>query len=103
ATQLPTITGSVTINGLTQPGASAGNPIIEINGGGQNVLQLDAGSDGSTIQGLVLFGANRGIYINNSSNNTIIANHIGTNQTATALATEVIIWNCIEINGNSTN
>jgi gliding motility-associated-like protein len=103
ATALPVITSPVFIDGLTQAGASAGNPLIEIDGGGLNVLEIAAGGGGSTIKGLILYGSNRGIYINSSSGNTVIANHIGTNQGATAVAPAVISWNGIEIGGNSSD
>ena len=91
---LPTITGQVTIDGYTQTGASVNtlatgdNAVltIELNGtgaGSANGLTLGAGSDGSTIRGLVI---NRfslsGIQIN-STNNLIFGNFSGTDSTGT--------------------
>ncbi|HEY8402160.1 MAG TPA: gliding motility-associated C-terminal domain-containing protein [Cytophagaceae bacterium] len=104
---LPVITNPVLINGLTQPGASAGNLLIEIDGAGDWVLQLgtDGGftSSGSTIQGLVIYGANRGIFINGSNNNTLIANYIGTNRAADAVAANTIVWHGIQIINGQNN
>ncbi|MFL5728296.1 MAG: beta strand repeat-containing protein, partial [Cytophagaceae bacterium] len=99
---LPLITDIVTINGFTQGGAAAGNLKIEINGLGQtNCIQLDPGSAGSTIKGLVLNRANRGLYINASNGNFILGNFIGTDPTG-ALAS-ANIWNGIEINASANN
>ncbi len=94
ASALPTITGAVTIDGYTQTGSSVNtlsvgdNAVltIELNGtgaGGANGLVLGAGSDGSTIRGLVI---NRfslsGIQIN-STNDLIVGNWIGVDATGT--------------------
>ena len=91
---LPTITGRVTIDAYTETGASVntlaiGNDavlLIELNGtgaGSANGLVLGAGSDGSTIRGLVI---NRfslsGIQVN-STNNLIVGNWIGVDATGT--------------------
>ncbi|HSA61949.1 MAG TPA: DUF4347 domain-containing protein, partial [Nitrospiraceae bacterium] len=91
---LPTITGRVTIDGYTETGASVntlatGNDavlLIELNGAGAGAaagLVLGAGSDGSTIRGLIInrFGAD-GIQIN-STGNTIVGNWIGVDPTGT--------------------
>ncbi len=96
ATVLPTITSPVTIDGYTQPGASANTDpvgddavlVIEIEGSafsfGENGLVLGAGSDGSTIRGLVM---NRwpgpAIQATNSGNNTIAGNFLGTDPSGT--------------------
>src|SRR6185437_2910211 len=77
ATTLPIITSPVLIYGLSQAGAVPGTPVIQIDGT-TNVLALDAGSGGSTIRGLIIYGANQGIYINTSNSNTITGNYIGT-------------------------
>ncbi|NJK60359.1 MAG: hypothetical protein HC918_09125 [Oscillatoriales cyanobacterium SM2_1_8] len=91
---LPAITGTVTINGATQPGF-AGTPLIQLNGTGITVddpfgfrdgLVLDAGSQGSTVSALILQGfRNNGITVLNSGSNTISGNFIGTNATGTAV------------------
>lgn len=68
---LPTIVDSITLNGLSQPGASCSNPLIELEGG-----QAGAGTDGlalaggsSVLQGLIInsFGGN-GISVASSGN-----------------------------------
>ena len=85
------------IDGYSQPGASANTLttgdnavlLIELNGagagGGANGLTLAAGSDGSTIKGLVIdqFAAD-GIAIVGASNNVITGNFIGVDPTGTA-------------------
>ncbi|MFQ3679189.1 MAG: right-handed parallel beta-helix repeat-containing protein [Pseudanabaenaceae cyanobacterium] len=90
---LPAITGTVTIDGTTQPGF-AGTPLIQINGSGIPAnpsafidgLILDSGSQSSTISGLILQGfQNNGITILNSGSNTISGNFIGTNATGTGV------------------
>ncbi len=78
---LPGITDSVIIDGSTDSDFG-GNPIIVLNGasaGSVGGLTLAAGSDGSTIRGLVInrFGG-EGLRIDNSGNNTIVGNWIGT-------------------------
>ncbi|EMI18983.1 Pentaxin, partial [Rhodopirellula maiorica SM1] len=86
---LPSITDAITIDGYTQSGssvnsASAGSNAvlqIELNGtdAGGSGIRLIAGSDGSTIRGLVINRfSGSGIEINNSDNNTITGNFIGT-------------------------
>ncbi|WP_414590445.1 DUF4347 domain-containing protein [Anabaena sp. CCY 9614] len=101
--ELPTITGTVIIDGYSQTGASqntlaTGNNAalrIELNGSGAGSgvhgMTLGSGSDGSTIQGLIInrfdstssFGA--GIYVlSSSAGNTIRGNFIGTDATGTA-------------------
>ncbi len=96
ATVLPTITDPVSIDGYSQPGASANTDpvgddavlLIEIEGSafsfGQNGLLLGAGSDGSTIRGLVM---NRwpgpAVQATNSGNNTIAGNFLGTDPSGT--------------------
>jgi hypothetical protein len=100
ATVLPTMTSPVTIDGYSQPGASANtNPagddavlLIEIEGSafsfGQIGLELGAGSDGSTIRGLVM---NRwpgpAIQMTNSGNDTIAGNFLGTDPSGTIART----------------
>ena len=93
---LPTITEPITINGYTQPGASAntlavGNDavlLIELDGtnGGASTTGLTFTAGNSTIKGLVINRfANIGIFIQSGGNNTTIAgNFIGTNAAGTA-------------------
>lgn len=86
---LPTITGSVTIDGYTQPGSSqntlpGGNTAvlqIELNGVnagiGTNGLNISAGN--STVRGLVINRfAGSGISLTTNGNNIITGNFIGT-------------------------
>src|SRR5262249_1296132 len=60
---LPNITSVVTINGTTQPGF-AGTPLIEVRGpaaGAAGGLDLQGGSTGSTIRGLIINNFTSGI------------------------------------------
>ncbi len=87
ASGLPGITEALIIDGTTEPNF-AGTPIIELNGGNLgtlvNGLYLDSGSDGSTVQGLII---NRftgtGIEINGANNQTIQGNWVGLDATGT--------------------
>jgi hypothetical protein len=95
ATELPAITGPVTIDGYTQPGSRANtldgadNAVLPIEisgataGSGISGLTLGSGSAGSTIRGLVInrFAAN-GIVVQSNSN-AISGNFIGTNASGT--------------------
>ena len=103
ATQLPTISVPVTIDGTTQSGAKANtnsltqgdNAVIRVtinatgaaaaNGTAGAGLLLGEGSDNSTIRGLAIGGVSSGggILILNSSNNTIAGCFIGTDATGT--------------------
>ena len=83
---LPDITDAVIIDGTSEPDYGS-TPIIELDGssaGAVDGLRLITGSDGSTIQGLVInqFGGD-GIEINNSDGNTVVGNYIGTDVTGT--------------------
>ncbi|MFN8633963.1 MAG: Calx-beta domain-containing protein [Chloroflexota bacterium] len=82
---LPDITGSVTIDGLTQNGGFAcpvpsGSLLIRLDGSGTvaNGLSLIAGSNGSTVRGLsVTRFASAGISIVSSSSHSIECNYLG--------------------------
>jgi hypothetical protein len=90
ATGLPALTHMALIDGWSQGGAGySGSPLIVLNGLDATTasgLELDAGSSGSVVRGLVIqqFGAN-GITINHSDNNLVTANDIGTDATGSAL------------------
>ena len=85
---LDPVSEAVIIDGFSQYGALTPTvPIIEINGasaGAVDGIVLDAGSDGSTIQGLII---NRfddaGIKLEDSDNHTIVGNYIGTDAAGT--------------------
>ncbi|MFV9503269.1 MAG: PxKF domain-containing protein [Oscillochloridaceae bacterium umkhey_bin13] len=89
-TPLPTLTGPVTIDGLSQPGASCAawppTLLIELNGtviNSNTAIDLSSGTSGSTIRGLVINRFGLGIQIANSNNNVVECNLIGTNPTGT--------------------
>ena len=91
---LPTITEPITINGYSQPGASANtlavgnNAVLLIELDGTNAgasswaLQIDAGN--STIRGLVINRFSQyGIFVEANGNNTIAGNYVGINAAGT--------------------
>ena len=97
ASNLPSITSPVFIDGYTQPGSSANTNAM---GAGINaVLQIEldltsssglfffTGSDGSTVRGLVINRANGDQVLSWVSNLTVAGNFIGTNATGTAALT----------------
>ena len=82
---LPAIADTIIIDGWSEPDFS-GTPVIELNGtsagAGVDGLRLEAGSDGSTIQGLVINRfSDEGIDINGGVGHTIIGNYIGIDPT----------------------
>ncbi len=101
------ITDPVTIDGYTQSGASAGNPVIELNGNSMGcwwALNLTTGSAGSTIRGLIIYGTNIGIRMDaNTSGNTISGCWIGVNNTGNAAAPNAISEHGIKIEGSNNN
>ncbi len=109
-TDLPTITDTIILDGLTQPSAHCDSwppqLLIELDGsavnaGGQNGLVLDSGSDNSTVRGLVVNNfQNNGISIFASSNNLLECNFLGTDVTGTSAAGNL---NGIAFEGNAGN
>jgi hypothetical protein len=84
----PTINAPLVFDAQKQPGWTSA-PVVELNGtgagAGANGLTLDLGASGSTIRGLIINRfPNNGIDLNNSSNNTIAANYIGTDSSGAA-------------------
>jgi uncharacterized repeat protein (TIGR01451 family)/CSLREA domain-containing protein len=87
---LPTITGPVIIDGLTQPGASCTSwpptLLIELNGSsaGSSVHGLHISGGGSTVRGLVInrFSGD-GIKVSAGGGTTVACNFIGTDVTGT--------------------
>ncbi|MEX2317371.1 MAG: hypothetical protein WD669_09485 [Pirellulales bacterium] len=94
---LPALTDAVLIDGFTQTDSSANTkplteaidavPLIQIDGSftfGQEGLTITAGAGGSTIRGLVLTNFDfSGIALEESNDNIIIGNFIGTDDTGT--------------------
>ena len=101
-TTLPALTATVTINGLSQPGASATKPLVVISGSADTtslttgtVIGLELQASKSTIEGLVIdsFG-NGGLWLDSAagttgtaSGDTIADDFIGVNAAGTASAT----------------
>lgn len=111
---LPTISKPVIIDGYSQPGASKATSTtaailnIVLDGklaGIASGLILGAGSNGSTIQGLVISNFDStdttGIFIDFSSGNKIFGNYIGTDQTGTGSAHNFIGIVLVSANNNS--
>jgi hypothetical protein len=114
ATPLPTITEAVTIDGYTQPGASANtNPTtkglntvlkIELSGamsGGAVGLEIQA--DNCTVRGLVINSSFQyGIHVFGHNGNVIEGNFIGTDPTGTVARPNTSLGVLLE-NGASNN
>ena len=86
-TPLPQITHAVVIDGLSQPGAACGQPIIELNGtnAGVGADGLNIAGGHSTVQGLVINRFNGdGVEFNTIGGNSLKCSRIGTNQTGLA-------------------
>jgi hypothetical protein len=87
ATDLPTITRPVTIDGTTQPGF-AGQPLIELDGqnAGGSAMGLTVAAGPSTVTGLVIHDfASAGIAVQ-GDDNIIVGNWIGTDAMGTTSA-----------------
>ncbi|HXK09782.1 MAG TPA: hypothetical protein VMT70_09075, partial [Vicinamibacteria bacterium] len=89
---LPPITGVVTIDGTTQPGfvnAAPYTPVITVDGSAVagSGLVLAAGSSGSTIRGLAIYGfsgaTHAEIEINASATNLVVGNRLCVDRTGT--------------------
>ena len=76
-----TVTDPVILDGTSHPDFIDA-PVVELDAsgmGGGSALDLGAGSDGSTVRGLVIHGApEAGIKIGGSGGNTIAGNYLGT-------------------------
>ena len=86
---LPDITDTVIIDGTSEPDY-AGSPMIELDGtsagAGVDGLRLVVGSDGSTIQGLVIQNFDHNGILLQSGSNTIAGNYIGLDADGTTIA-----------------
>ncbi len=101
------ITDPLTIDGYSQTGASAGNPVIELNGGSLGkwyTLELINGSSNSAIKGLIIYGSNIGIRMDpNTGNNSVSGCFIGTDNTGNAAAANPVTEHGIRVEGSSNN
>jgi Right handed beta helix region len=86
--QLPPITEVVVIDGTTEPGFSSA-PLVELTSPptpqlGLSGLVFEAGSSGSTVQGMIVNGfTDSGIRITNSGAMSIRGNYVGTDPSGT--------------------
>ncbi len=85
---LPTLTKPMSILGFSQGGVSYnGPPLIVLNGasaGNVSGLDLESGSAGSEVEGLVIQQfTGSGILINGTSGNLVVGNFIGTDVNGT--------------------
>jgi hypothetical protein len=94
ATPLPTISETLTLNGYSQPGATANTLavgsdaviLIELVGlnAGSNAAGFNIGANGVTIRGFAINRFQYGVLIDGPDNWTIQGNHLGTNAAGTA-------------------
>ncbi len=77
ASNLPSVTGSVNIDGTSAPGFS-GTPKIEVNFNNHTGLKFGVGSSGSEVQSLALFNASgSGLTLSGVGSIVIVGNDIG--------------------------
>ncbi len=77
SSKLPKITDEVDIDGSTAPGFAAA-PVVEVDFNGAKGLRFEAGSSGSSIEGLSLVDASKaGVKLNGVFGIVIKGNHIG--------------------------
>jgi len=87
ASALPAITNPVFVDGTSQPGWTAGTPVIEINGtnAGASVDGISIAGGNTTVRGLVINRFSRhGIALVQNGGDTITANFIGINAAGNA-------------------
>jgi hypothetical protein len=98
-------TQPVIIDGYTQPGASAGNLIVQVRStvNGIQLFRFNAGSSGSTVKGIVMYtnnGTNTGIYAaSGTANHVFSGNYIGTNAAGTAIGGTTAMQYGIDLDG----
>lgn len=101
------ISDPLEIDAYSQPGASAGNPLIEIRGmslGSWFAFELLNGASTSQLKGLIINGTNVGIRISPAAQFVQIAGcYIGTNSSGLAAAVHPITEDGIRIEGSSNN
>ena len=94
AGSFPAVTGSVTIDGYTQPGSSANTLAVgddavlqvEINVNGFSAFQINSTAPNSVVRGLAMRGSNGlALILVFADNTTIQGNFLGTNAAGTAL------------------
>jgi uncharacterized repeat protein (TIGR01451 family)/CSLREA domain-containing protein len=113
ATDLPSITSPMIIDGYTQPGSSPNSnpvttginaiPLIELSSAVANSgtgLSISAGA--STIRGLVINGFHTGIELRTNGSNTIAGNFIGTDPSGKIAAPNSEFGISIPDSGNNT-
>ncbi|MDB5257599.1 MAG: alkaline phosphatase [Chitinophagaceae bacterium] len=100
-------TQPVIIDGYTQPGASAGNLIVQVKSTvtGIPIFRFNTGSSGSTVKGIVLYtnnGNNTGIYATSGTTNHVFSgNYIGTNAGGTAMGGTTAMQYGIDLDGST--
>jgi parallel beta-helix repeat protein len=109
---LPNISSPVFIDGYTQPGSGANsnamsagiNAVLQIELTGTQVsLLFVAGSDGSTVRGLVINGSSNDKISGSVNNLTVAGNFLGTNAAGTAAASGLFGGFGVRIGGSATN
>ena len=89
STDLSPITDAVTIDGYSQPGASANtnapdqgsNAVLEIELNGQNHVCIDISTSNVQVRGLAINRCSRHVRVNSGTGNVVAGNFIGTDPT----------------------
>jgi choice-of-anchor C domain-containing protein len=80
-TALPSVTAALVIDASTQPGATTGAPVVELDGSGTaaGIAGLVVSASGSTVRGLVInrFGGAGLVLAAGTSAHVVAGNHIG--------------------------
>ena len=84
AASLPDISDSVTIDGTTQPGWSAGHPVIQISDGGTGAWAIRVTGGSATIRGLIINGYSIQITLTGGSGHVIAGNYLATDSAGTS-------------------
>jgi len=102
---LPSISVPVLIDGTTQPGYATA-PLIDLDGTsagtGADGLVLAAGSDGSTIRGLVINNFTYAGILITTTGNTVQSSYIGTNAVGTAAGSQPMTYGVLVTAANNT-
>ncbi|HEY4233286.1 MAG TPA: hypothetical protein VGM76_07655 [Lacipirellulaceae bacterium] len=103
ASDLPTITNTVQIDGTSAPSFVAGGPpVVELDFNGYTGLTLSTGSSGSSLLGLALGNAAGNGVTLNSSNITLDGNYVGLHANGTAFgnASDGVYVSALSSNNN---
>ena len=109
ATPLPAITDPATINGYSQPGASANTLavgddavlLIELDGTTSGGTGIEISAGGSTVRGLVINHFNPAVALDTAGGDAIAGNFIGTDPTGAVAVGNGGVFGSVAMNGGT--